>query len=92
MCEMILRTFAGVAESNKNLSKNGMCSPSIVLRHDNAIVTTFKSKRMSIPILVRSGSKCIRLTSTEDYINLHQILPTNDAKTHMINVSRIAKN
>lgn len=91
MCEMILRTFAGVAESNKNLSKKGMCSPSIVLRHDNAIVTTFKWKRMSISILVQSGSKCIRLTSTEDYIILHQVLPIHDAKPHVIIVSRIAK-
>lgn len=91
MCEMILRTFAGVADSNKNLSKKGMCSPSIVLRHDNAIVTTFEGKRMSISILVQSGSKCIRLTSTGEHIILHQILPINDAKPHMVMISRIAK-
>lgn len=45
ICEIILQTFTGVAESSRNLSRYGMCSPSIVLMHDNAMLTTFKFKK-----------------------------------------------
>ena len=45
ICEIILRTFVGVAERNKNRSKYGRCSASIVLMHDNAMVTTFTKQK-----------------------------------------------
>lgn len=44
ICKTILRTFTGVAESSRNLSRYGMCSASIVRMHDNAMVITYKLK------------------------------------------------
>ena len=46
ICEIILRTFVGVAERNKNRSKYGMCSASIVLMHDNDMVITFTKQKI----------------------------------------------
>lgn len=44
ICEIILQTFTGVADSSRNLSRNGMCSASITLTHDNAMLMTLEFK------------------------------------------------
>ena len=44
ICEIILQTFTGVADSSRNLSRYGMCSASITLTHDNAMLMTLEFK------------------------------------------------